>query len=78
MPRLPGDCSGQRLVRLLERQGYVVVRHRGSHIRLQSTLHNHAITVPDHSNLRVGTLNNIRNDVVRVTGVAKDSLVESL
>ena len=78
MPRLPRDCSGQRIVRLLAEYGYDVVRQRGSHIRLHSERYDHAITVPNHVTIRVGTLNNILNDVARATGIPKESLVENL
>ena len=58
MPRLP-QVSGRELLRLLNSLGYEVVRQRGSHIRLRkvSALGEHNVTVPDHSILAKGTLN---------------------
>jgi predicted RNA binding protein YcfA (HicA-like mRNA interferase family) len=59
--KLARNLSGRELVHLLRRYGYEVVRHNGSHIRLQSSLkgHEHHLTVPDHSELRIGTLHKI-------------------
>lgn len=56
--KLPRDLSGREFVGLLRRYGYVIVRQEGSHIRLQSTFrgHPHHMTVPDHPELKVGTL----------------------
>jgi len=56
--KLPRDLSGRELVRLLKCYGYEVVRQEGSHIRLRSSLkgHPHHITLPDHSELKIGTL----------------------
>ncbi len=56
MPRVPRDCSAQRLEKLLRRYGYEPVRQTGSHIRLHSNAHDHSITVPDHDPIKVGTL----------------------
>ena len=78
MPRLPRDCSGKRIVRLLEKNGYTVVRQRGSHVRLYSDQHDHSITIPDHEAIRVGTLNNIINDVAMATGIPNTTLLEEL
>lgn len=78
MPRLPRDCSGQKLARALESFGYHVVRQRGSHIRLHSDKYDHSITIPDHDAIRVGTLNSILNDVTTRTGVTRQSLIDAL
>lgn len=45
----------------LQRYGFVVVRQRGSHIRLQKHLHNKTlkITVPAHKPLKRSTLSHI-------------------
>jgi predicted RNA binding protein YcfA (HicA-like mRNA interferase family) len=56
--KLPRDLSGRELVQLLRRYGYVAVREEGSHIRLVSSFRGtpHHITVPDHPELKIGTL----------------------
>jgi predicted RNA binding protein YcfA (HicA-like mRNA interferase family) len=77
--RLPRDVSGATLATLLERFGYAVTRQKGSHIRL--TTHEggeHSITVPDHSSLRLGTLNSILRDVADHAGVTRDDVAEKL
>jgi len=53
--------SGKELCRLLEQQGFREVRRRGSHVVMQKRLMDSTITVPvpDHSELRIGTLQSI-------------------
>jgi predicted RNA binding protein YcfA (HicA-like mRNA interferase family) len=50
--------SGREAARLLEDNGFVVVRQRGSHLILQLRLPDSTVTVPvpDHRELRRGTL----------------------
>lgn len=60
MPPLP-VISGADCVRALERIGYVIVRRRGSHIRMQAP-GRPPVTVPDHRNLDRGTLRAIIRD----------------
>jgi predicted RNA binding protein YcfA (HicA-like mRNA interferase family) len=78
--RLPRDWDGEDLIRGLIRVGYVVVRQSGSHVRL--TLHiagkEHHITVPLHSPMRVGTLNQILTDVAANLDISKDELIRRL
>ena len=58
--KLP-QISGIELVKRLKRFGFVIVRQRGSHIRLEKNtpLETIKITVPHHQNLKKGTLHNI-------------------
>jgi predicted RNA binding protein YcfA (HicA-like mRNA interferase family) len=74
--RLPRDLSGHELIRLLRRFGYEVTRQVGSHIRLQSTLRGYAhhITIPDHDNLRIGTLSAILSDVATYLDMERPNL----
>ena len=53
MARLP-VLSGKKLVALLKRRGFQVVRQKGSHISLQKG--EHKTVVPLHSELAKGTL----------------------
>ena len=78
--RLPRDVSGRELIRLLKRYGYESTRQVGSHIRLQSNLRGqaHLITIPDHDNLRIGTLNGILSDVADYLGVDRAKLARDL
>ena len=79
MPRLP-QVSGRDLVRLLHSLGYETVRQRGSHIRLRklTTLGEHNITVPDHTVVAKGTLNDILTKVSLWNGTPKDDLLNRL
>jgi predicted RNA binding protein YcfA (HicA-like mRNA interferase family) len=58
--------SGQRLVKALQRAGWVTVRQRGSHVRLkcppQASRRNISLTVPLHRELKRGTLAGILTD----------------
>ena len=77
---LPRDLSGDQLVRLLRRYGYEVTRQTSSHIRLTSTRmgKEHHLTVPDHKELRVGTLNAILADIAIYLEMEKAGLVTEL
>lgn len=58
--KLP-QISGIELIKILKKFGFVVVRQRGSHIRLEKNTLTGTIklTVPNHQNLKKGTLHNI-------------------
>lgn len=60
MDKVP-SVNYDRLIVALQRYGFVVVRQRGSHIRLQKHLHNKTlkITVPAHKPLKRSTLSHI-------------------
>ena len=78
--KLPRDLSGAELVKVLcRRYGRVRLHQEGSHIILQTErpVH-HRISVPDHSPLRLGTLNAILNAVARAQGISKDDILEKL
>ncbi len=80
MSRIPRDIGGQELVKLLDKFGYVVIRQTGSHIRLQSVIKGkaHVITIPDHNPVKIGTLNNILNDISAYLSIDKKKLVKEL
>ena len=77
--RLPRDVSGDRLVRALERLGYVVIRQKGSHLRLR---HQgppvHLITIPLHTRLKTGTLHAIVAEVAEMQSISIDDLMQLL
>lgn len=77
--KLPRRVSAERLIRALEAVGYVVIRQKGSHIRLR---HQgppaHTITVPLHNPLKTGTLHAILSEVALMRSTTVDSLVERL
>ncbi len=60
-PRQP-VVSGRALVRALERDGWSLVRQRGSHVRLKKPGRRHALVVPLHKELKRGTLAGIMRD----------------
>ena len=77
--KLPRDTDARELVKALQRVGYRVVRQSGSHIRLQTEQPKpHALTIPNHSPLKLGTLSAILGDVARHRGMDKDELLELL
>jgi predicted RNA binding protein YcfA (HicA-like mRNA interferase family) len=80
--KLPRDLSGRDLARLLARLGYVVTRQKGSHMHLTrpatSTRPEHHISVPNHDELKLGTLAEILNRVAIAQGITRDELMELL
>lgn len=70
-PRQP-VVSGAALIRALERDGWIVVRQRGSHVRLKKQHRRNALVVPLHGELRKGTLAGILRDA----GLTTDELRE--
>lgn len=60
-PRQP-VVSGERLIKVLRKEGWEVVRQRGSHVRLKRYGRRHALVVPLHRELRRGTLAGILRD----------------
>lgn len=80
MPRMPRDVSHKNLCTVLSKYGYTISRQTGSHIRLMSNFmgHEHSITIPAHSPIKVGTLNNILKDIAAYLKITKEDLVENL
>jgi predicted RNA binding protein YcfA (HicA-like mRNA interferase family) len=73
--KLPRDVSGDDLARCLIKLGYTPTRQTGSHIRFTRTISGeHSITIPRHANLKIGTLNNILNDVAEHLNISKQEL----
>lgn len=60
--KLPTDLSGRELVNILQRVGFVVNRQRGSHIILRRADPYARVVVPDHKQIRAGTLRQILNE----------------
>ena len=77
--RLPRDLSGRDLARALRRYGYAVTRETGSHMRLTTPQGGeHHVTIPDHANLRVGTLASILGDVADHLHIERTALASEL
>lgn len=62
--------SGQEVCAILERHGFTRVRQRGSHIVMQRVITDETTTVPvpDHKELRIGTLRSI----IRQSGLPRN------
>lgn len=77
--KIPRDLSGQDLVKALKKFGYIPTRQQGSHIRL-TTLDNgeHHVTIPNHDNLRIGTLSSVLTDVANHFGMTKEKLMNAI
>jgi len=69
--KLP-QISGKELVKKLMKHGFVIVRQRGSHIRIQKTTKNNLIkiTVPNHPLIKKETL----NQIIKSTGLKKEEI----
>ncbi|HLH64327.1 MAG TPA: type II toxin-antitoxin system HicA family toxin [Solirubrobacteraceae bacterium] len=67
--RLP-VVSGQQLIKALEKTGWVVVRQRGSHVRLKHDELTTPLVIPLHRELKRGTLAGILRDA----GIGRDDL----
>jgi predicted RNA binding protein YcfA (HicA-like mRNA interferase family) len=72
MPKL-GIFSGQEVRRILEGEGFSLVRQKGSHMALQKKLEGTTITVPvpNHAEIRIGTLQSI----IRQSGAPRAKFV---
>ena len=70
--KLP-QISGKVLIKKLCKCGFVIVRQKGSHIRLEKNTPEGTIkiTVPNHKKLKKGTLHRIIKDA----GVSEDILL---
>jgi predicted RNA binding protein YcfA (HicA-like mRNA interferase family) len=78
--KLPRNLAGRSLVKALCRDwGYSVVNQVGSHIILQTESPvRQRIPVPDHDQLRVGTLNTILRLDAAHKGVDRKAILRSL
>lgn len=77
--KLPRNLSGEQLASALAKFGYAKTRQTGSHIRLTTTLKGeHHITIPNHSPVKVGTLNSILREVAEYLQIARDELITEI
>ncbi len=74
MGKLPTGLSGRRLRTALERAGFVFRRERGSHMILRRDEPYARVVVPDHKQLRPGTLRKILHEA----GMTVEDLVALL
>ncbi|HLB71419.1 MAG: type II toxin-antitoxin system HicA family toxin [Candidatus Methanoperedens sp.] len=73
--KLP-SISGKEVIKTLKKAGFVVVRQRGSHVRLEKASDGDVIkvTVPLHTPLKKGTLCRIVKDA----GFTTDEFIDLL
>ena len=72
MTKLPTDLSGKELVKILSKIGFVFQRQQGSHMVLRRESPFGRVVIPNHRNLRVGTLRTILNEA----GISVEQLIE--
>jgi predicted RNA binding protein YcfA (HicA-like mRNA interferase family) len=80
MSRMPRDVTYKNLCSVLSKYGYAITRQTGSYIRLSSNFmgHEHSITIPAHSPIKIGNLNNILKCIAKYLELPKENLIESL
>ncbi len=71
MPKLP-RISSRECIKTLQKFGFTVARQKGSHIVLRRG--NSGCVVPNHKEIRVGTLSGI----LKQAGVSADEFLERL
>lgn len=77
--RIPKDITGAELIKLLKPFGYETVRQSGSHIRIKTTQNgDHSETIPNHSPLKIGTLNNILKNIALHFDISKEDLITQI
>ncbi len=77
--RLPRDLTGKKFAKMVEILGYRIERQTGSHIRLTTTNNGeHHITIPNHSPVKVGTLNAILKDIANHFETTREDLIDQL
>ena len=76
MSRHLPSVSGRKLVRILVRDGFIVLRQKGSHVSLEKRVADKywRTVVPLHKEIRPGTL----NDILNQSGLTKEQLLERL
>ncbi len=62
--------SAKELIKALRRLGFIVDHQRGSHIFMHNLEQNKSVVVPNHKEIRKGTLNNI----IKKAGISIDEL----
>ena len=74
MAKLPTDLSGRKVRAALERAGFTFVRQKGSHMILRRSNPAAWVVVPDHRQVKPGTLRGIIADA----GLTVDEFVALL
>jgi predicted RNA binding protein YcfA (HicA-like mRNA interferase family) len=57
--------------------GYFISRQTGSHIRISTEMNGlHTVTIPDHKQLRIGTISSILHEVAQHFNLSKEEFVK--
>ena len=74
--KTPRDISGKELIKSLKVFGYEVVRQNGSHIMITTLQQGeHHLAIPNHNQLKVGTLNGILLNVASHFHLTKEQVI---
>lgn len=73
-PKLPTDLSGRQVLAALEQAGFVLRRRRRNHMILRRDHPYSRVVVPDHKQIRAGTL----RQIIREAGLTVEEFVELL
>ena len=77
--KTPRDLSGKELIKLLSKYGYIITTQRGSHIKITTQENGeHHLAIPNHSPLKVGTINGILTQVANHFSITKNEIFENL
>jgi predicted RNA binding protein YcfA (HicA-like mRNA interferase family) len=71
MPQLP-TLSGREVVKSFEKDGWITVRQRGSHMILTKPSHMATLSVPDHKEVAKGTLRSL----IRAAGLTVEEFLK--
>ena len=80
MPNKLPSVSSKKILSLFKKNGYEIVRQKGSHIRLEKVTPagTHKITIPNHDPIAKGMLNDILNKLSVWNQIPKKNLIEEL
>lgn len=78
--KTPRDLSGIELIALIRKNfGYEITRQKGSHIRVSTQKNGeHHLSIPNHSPIRIGTLENILKDICIHFELSREELLQIL
>jgi predicted RNA binding protein YcfA (HicA-like mRNA interferase family) len=70
------QISGRKLIRALQRAGFVALRQKGSHVSMEKRSSERCLktVVPLHREIRPGTL----SDILNQSGLSKEELLDLL
>jgi predicted RNA binding protein YcfA (HicA-like mRNA interferase family) len=77
--KTPRDVSGRDMIKALKIFDYEIVRQNGSHIMITTQKNGeHHLAIPNHSPLKIGTLNAIISQISRHFDIFKEEVLHPL